>query len=367
MPETGYAIRPATSADARGIAKVHVATWQATYRGIVPQAHLDGMSIERSAGKWEESLVTPGSAASFVLVAEAGNAFAQLIVGFVKAGAERSGKADYPGEVHAIYVSPEHQGRGIGRQLMTAAAHGLQRRGWGALLVWVLKENAPSRHFYERLGGQVLTEQPLVIGGIELIEVAYGWADLAAAFGKPPAGAVVVTSYDPRWPADFEAIRAHVSPALGDDLVARIEHVGSTSVPGLAAKPIIDIDVLLRDPTMLDEAIRRLAAIDYEHEGERGIPTRHAFRHAANQRRRHLHEWPAHHLYVCTSPGGAFAEHVAFRDYLRAHCDEAARYGALKIKLAREHPNDRERYMAGKDSLVKELLRRAMWVSNDGR
>jgi GrpB-like predicted nucleotidyltransferase (UPF0157 family) len=254
--------------------------------------------------------------------------------------------------VQAIYVLAEHRGRGIGRKLMTEAALGLQQRGCGAMLVWVLKENAPSRRFYERLGGEILNEQPLVIGGAELIEVAYGWPDLAAAFGKPPPRRLVVVSdYDPRWPGDFEALRVRVAAAL-EELAARIEDVGSTSVPGLAAKPVIDLDVLLRDASMLHEAVRRLATIGYEHQGEKGIPGRHAF-HG------NFDSSPAHHLYVCTSSDGEFHRHVALRDYLRAHPADAAAYGALKQRLAREHPHDIEQYMAGKDAFVKKLLVRA--------
>jgi GrpB-like predicted nucleotidyltransferase (UPF0157 family) len=273
------------------------------------------------------------------------------IVGFVKAAAERSGDPLHTGEVHALYVLAQHQGRGLGRRLMTAGAQGLLRRNHRAMLVWVLKDNHPSRRFYERLGGQLLREQVLKIGGAEHLEVAYGWPDIAAAFGKLPRGAIVVSDYDPQWPAAFEKIRDRIRPALAE-LAAQVEHVGSTSVPGLAAKPVLDIDVLLRNPSDLPEAIRRLARIGYEHEGEKGIPTRHAFRAH--------HPGPAHHLYVCTSRDAEFSRHLALRDFLRAHPSETAAYAHVKRDMAQRHPDDIDAYMAGKDACVKDLLRRAM-------
>ena len=94
----------------------------------------------------------------------------------------------------------------------------------------------------------------------------------------PAAGRrhIVVSPYDAQWKKDFEAIRAELEPALGD-LALRIEHVGSTSVPGLSAKPIIDIDVVIADESKLSAVIAALSAIGYYHEGNKGIPGREAF------------------------------------------------------------------------------------------
>jgi len=94
------------------------------------------------------------------------------------------------------------------------------------------------------MGGRSIREKEIEIGGAKLNETAYGWTDLVGSFGKPPRR-VVVAEYDPAWPAVFESLRQRVAGAL-DNLAAKIEHVGSTSVPRLAAKPIIDIDVLLK-------------------------------------------------------------------------------------------------------------------------
>ena len=162
---------------------------------------------------------------------------------------------------------------------------------------------------------------------------------------------VVVVDYDPGWVVTFETLREQIAGVVGDAASA-IEHVGSTAVPGLAAKPIIDMDVLLASEAVLPEAIKRLAGLGYVHQGDLGIPEREAFLTPAGT--------PAHHLYVCPPNSRDFKRHVAFRDYLRAHPAEARAYGDLKKALAARFRDDRDAYMAGKDELVKEILARAM-------
>jgi GrpB-like predicted nucleotidyltransferase (UPF0157 family) len=162
---------------------------------------------------------------------------------------------------------------------------------------------------------------------------------------------VVVVDYDPAWPELFEFFRGRVMGAL-DGLAAGVEHVGSTSVFGLAAKPIIDMDVLLVSAAALPAAIERLASLGYIHQGDLGIPEREAFRRPAGER--------AHHLYACPPNSPEFRRHLAFRDYLRSHPKEAKAYGDLKKALALKFPLDREAYMAGKGELVTELLSRAL-------
>lgn len=163
---------------------------------------------------------------------------------------------------------------------------------------------------------------------------------------------IVVCDYDPRWSERYEALRARVAAALGD-LAARIDHVGSTSVPGLAAKPTIDIIVMLRSLDDLSVAIERLAAIGYRHEGDLGISGREAF---ATPPGYATHD---HHLYVCHPDWPGYAEQVAFRDFLRAHPDVARAYGDLKRALAIAHRNDRRAYTDAKADFVKDVLARA--------
>jgi GrpB-like predicted nucleotidyltransferase (UPF0157 family) len=161
---------------------------------------------------------------------------------------------------------------------------------------------------------------------------------------------IVVVDYDPAWPALFAALRAPVAAALQEIAVA-IEHVGSTAVPGLAAKPIIDLDVALRTEADLPAAIERLARLGYAYEGDLGVPGRTAF------------AWPPgaarHHLYVCTLDSAAYRRHLLFRDYLRAHPDMAAAYAALKHQLAARYRMQRDAYTEAKGPFVRAAMSRA--------
>jgi GrpB-like predicted nucleotidyltransferase (UPF0157 family) len=156
--------------------------------------------------------------------------------------------------------------------------------------------------------------------------------------------------YDPHWPAVFETLRAEIAGTLGD-LALTIEHVGSTAVPGLAAKPIIDIDVLLRSASGLSACMERLATLGYKHRGDLGIPEREAFAAPPDH--------PAHHLYVCPPKSQEFRRHVALRNYLRTHPSDASSYAELKRSLAIRYRDERAAYMEGKREFIESLLRTA--------
>ena len=166
-------IREAIHTDAPGIARVHVDTWRTTYRGIMPDDYLDSLSYDTRADFWARLISNP-FAPSFVHVAEDEMG---RIVGFVSGGPQQSEVPGYDGELYAIYVLPEAQGKGIGRKLVQACAQTLKERGITSMLLWVLKDNVPSRAFYESLGGQTLNEQQFELGGATLTEVGYGWSD----------------------------------------------------------------------------------------------------------------------------------------------------------------------------------------------
>lgn len=161
---------------------------------------------------------------------------------------------------------------------------------------------------------------------------------------------IVVVDYDPAWPALFATLRAPVAAALEGVAVA-IEHVGSTAVPGLAAKPIIDLDVAIRTETDLPAAIERLARLGYAYEGDKGIPGRAAF------------AWPPqalrHHLYVCALDSAEYRCHLHFRDYLRTHPDMTAAYAARKRQLAARYRTQRDAYTEAKGPFVRAAIARA--------
>jgi GrpB-like predicted nucleotidyltransferase (UPF0157 family) len=161
---------------------------------------------------------------------------------------------------------------------------------------------------------------------------------------------LIIKDYDPMWPQIFEQLSSRIAPAL-DGMAAAIEHVGSTAVRGLAAKPIIDIDVLLASATALPIVIARLASIGYEHRGDLGITGREAFHRPPDS-------FP-HHLYVCPPGSEEYKRHIAFRDYLRTHPEAATQYARLKRDLAVKFGHDREAYNQAKSGFVAGILQRA--------
>ena len=161
---------------------------------------------------------------------------------------------------------------------------------------------------------------------------------------------VVVVPYDEGWEQDYLAIAAEISEALGKRAVA-IEHVGSTAVPGLSAKPIIDIDVVIRDYSAFDAVVHALQSIGYYHEGDLGIAGREAFGYDGKT---HLQK---HHLYVCPQDSPELKRHTAFRDYMRAHPDAAREYGRVKEEGASLHPNDIEGYIEHKSAFIGRIYR----------
>jgi GrpB-like predicted nucleotidyltransferase (UPF0157 family) len=163
---------------------------------------------------------------------------------------------------------------------------------------------------------------------------------------------VVICDYDPDWPARYERLRALIAPALGD-LAAAIDHVGSTAVPGLAAKPTIDLVVRLRSAADLPAAIDRLARLGYAHEGDFGIVGREAFATPPG------HSTHDHHLYVCLPDWRGYDDQIAFRDHLRAHRRTMLTYARLKRALALEHGRNRAAYTSAKADFVADVLRRA--------
>ena len=159
---------------------------------------------------------------------------------------------------------------------------------------------------------------------------------------------VVVLPYDEQWKQDFLMIKDELITALGQ-LAMRIDHVGSTSVKGLSAKPIIDIDVVIKDYTVLEEVVSALGAIGYRHEGNLGITGREAFKYDGKE---HLRK---HHLYVCPEDSPELKRHIAFRDYLRTHPDAVREYSRIKEEGAKRYPYDIERYIEHKSPFIEKI------------
>lgn len=159
---------------------------------------------------------------------------------------------------------------------------------------------------------------------------------------------VIVVPYDEQWKQDFLKIKDELTNALGQ-LIIGIEHVGSTSVQGLSAKPIIDIDVVIKDLTVLEDVISVLSEIGYRYEGNLGIVGREAFKYDGKE---HLRK---HHLYVCPEDSPELKRHIAFRDYLRTHSDAVREYSHIKEEGAKRYPNDIERYIEHKSPFIEKI------------
>jgi GrpB-like predicted nucleotidyltransferase (UPF0157 family) len=172
---------------------------------------------------------------------------------------------------------------------------------------------------------------------------------------------IEVVPYDPEWERTFDALRRILRHALGEIGVG-VEHVGSTAVPGLAAKPIVDLDVVIPSRESLPIAVLRLAAIGYRHQGDLGVSGREAFERDASDvpRDRRGSIWPPHHLYVCAADSPELRRHLLFRDWLRRHREAATGYGRLKRQLAETHRFDREGYTKAKSEFIEAVLREAV-------
>jgi len=159
---------------------------------------------------------------------------------------------------------------------------------------------------------------------------------------------VIVLPYDTTWKSDFEEIKKEIESAIGD-LIIGIEHVGSTSIEGLSAKPCIDIDVIIKDYSLFDAVVSKLQTIGYIHEGNLGIKDREAFKYLNKP---HL---KTHHLYVCPQHSEELHRHITFRDFLRSNTEAVKKYSLVKETAAQLFPDDIDKYMEYKASCIEEL------------
>lgn len=166
-------VRQAVEADARALAEVHVASWNDTYRGLIPDAATDARTVDRREMQWIRTLSD--------LEQRIGVKTAEVdgwVVGFLHVGPTRSPALGFSHELYAIYVHPDYLYGGVGRMLMSTVGTLVAPLGMTSLFAWVLRENHPARRFYESLGGVVVDERVEEMDGAALMEVAYGYNDL---------------------------------------------------------------------------------------------------------------------------------------------------------------------------------------------
>ncbi len=235
---------------------------------------------------------------------------------------------------------PAAWGRGYATEAAAAALrYGFDVAGLDEIVAVAYPENTASRRVMEKIG--------MTYDGRGIY---YGNDSVRYVARRTPAEPVEIVDYDPAWPSRFEQERRRLAGALGPEAVA-IEHIGSTAVPGLVAKPVIDMLVGLRDYPLQPERIAAVERIGYAYRGELGIPGRQYFRMGSPD---------AYHVHAVLHGGELWRRHVAFRDWLRVHAGDAALYGELKRRLAAEHRDDRARYTEAEEPRsLEDVLARA--------
>jgi GrpB-like predicted nucleotidyltransferase (UPF0157 family) len=173
---------------------------------------------------------------------------------------------------------------------------------------------------------------------------------------RPTMNKVNVTVYNPNWVSQFESLYKEIWPHISDVSLS-LEHVGSTSVPGLSAKPTIDLTIVVPNKTSMKTVIARLSSLGIKHKGSLGIKGRESFTRLKN--------FTKHNLYACVIGEQALRNHLTVRDSLRENPALSKEYGELKFELARKFPNDIDSYVEGKSTFLLAILRNQGFVSRD--
>lgn len=160
----------------------------------------------------------------------------------------------------------------------------------------------------------------------------------------------MVVPYNEQWKADFEEIKQHLLTVV-KEMIVGIEHIGSTSIEGLFAKPIIDIDIVIKDYSVFNSLVDSLASLGYIHEGNLGIKDREAFDYKGNV------DLPKHHLYVCPEFSQELHRHIAFRDYLKNNRNAMLKYSRVKKEGAELYPDSIDDYIAYKSPYIDEIYK----------
>lgn len=163
---------------------------------------------------------------------------------------------------------------------------------------------------------------------------------------------VIVIPYQASWKDEFHKIENELKEAL-EGFYLSIEHVGSTSVYGLSAKPIIDIDIIIKRE-WFNEVKKKLERVGYHHEGDLGIKDREAFKY---EDKKHLMK---HHLYICPSDSDEYKRHLAFREWLRTHPEDKDAYSKIKEEMALKYPKDIDAYMKGKAPVIEVIYQKVL-------
>ena len=168
---------------------------------------------------------------------------------------------------------------------------------------------------------------------------------------------IIIEDYNSNWAVEFNKLKNMISKHIKSEKI-EIEHVGSTSILGLKAKPIIDIDIIIDDDSNKGEVISELSNLGYLHVGDLGISGREAFKRQDSKTPldESNSDWHQHNLYLCIKGSIGLNNHLNFRNYLRGNQDKIIEYGKLKNKLAEKYPFDIDAYIDGKTNFIVDIL-----------
>jgi GrpB-like predicted nucleotidyltransferase (UPF0157 family)/RimJ/RimL family protein N-acetyltransferase len=222
-----------------------------------------------------------------------------------------------------------------------------------SLFADVHAENVRSQRVLSKLGFQPSHSENVL--GLNML--IYRRPPLEPAAHQPRRQRVHLVPHDPQWAAEFDRESSLVTNAFGDLLVA-IHHIGSTAIPGISAKPIIDMLAVVSEVALLDANESPIKALGYEVLGEFGITGRRYFRKDDHNGNR------THQIHAFQTGSPQIERHLAFRDFMRVHPDNANQYDALKRRLAEQSPADISRYTDGKDAFISEMdAKAASWLA----
>jgi GrpB-like predicted nucleotidyltransferase (UPF0157 family) len=247
--------------------------------------------------------------------------------------------------LHRLAVAPAFRQSGIGRALVTFVEMQARLARSGRVRLGVRLQLPQNQAFYRNLGYAVTSHHS---------HPGYTYptyVSMTKDVSEPPQRLIEVVVPNPDWPRQYESEAVLLKLVFGD-LLAEIHHIGSTSIPGVYAKPIVDIMPLVYDIEAVDSYNEVMEALGYQAWGEYGIAGRRYFSRAPKRR--------THQVHVFQVGGENVERHLAFRDYLRAHPDKAALYSNHKRAVARQNPYDIVGYMNDKDALVKQLQAEAL-------
>jgi len=178
---------------------------------------------------------------------------------------------------------------------------------------------------------------------------------------------IKVVDYDPKWKIQFEELKTVLINYIDNEKI-KIEHVGSTSIPGLKAKPIIDLDIVIKqDDLIMKNVIQKLSELGYNHVGDLGVSGREAFKKVSSKTpdTGTNKNWFEHYLYLCKEGSIGLQNHINFRNYMRNHPKKVLEYGQLKLELAKYHPYDIDAYIDGKTNFILSILNKTGMKKED--